>query len=69
MRGHKTTCHLQSGFLLEAVHRLLPLLLLLLLARAQVHLYYHELIFPSPVGTFAPSAYKPLPTPNTLGVA
>lgn len=48
MRGHKTTCHLQSGFLLEAVHRLLPLLLLL--ARAQVHLYYHELIFPSPCG-------------------
>lgn len=67
MRGHKTTCHLQSGFLLEAVHRLLPLLLLL--ARAQVHLYYHELIFPSPVGTLAPSVYKPLPTPNTLGVA
>lgn len=69
MRGHKTTCHLRSGFLLEAGHRLLSQLLVILLLLAQVRLYYRELIFPSPVGTLAASVYKPPLTPNTLGVA
>lgn len=72
MRGHKTTCHLQSGFfffLLKAVHWLLQQLLVLLVLLAQVRLYYQELIFPSPVGTLAASVYKPPLTPNTLGVA
>lgn len=48
-----------QGFLLAAVHRLLQQLLVLLLLLAQMHLYYQELIVPSPVGTLAASVYKP----------